>query len=975
MACLKRFLVVLAATMAAAVTPPRAAAATAVQDLPIPGGTAALARTLGVEPVPERGRFIAELTRLVYDIEARNPSAAAFLQAIRLKARAAEERSRSKPPVSNGGDSTFDLVPVPLGAEIWSDAVFRRRVPVDELVNTILADRQAALLCHGLTALDDETLEFVARHSGLISRLYERSAAAFAVFSGTIRIRENRVVPAGAPAAGATDGRQPQRARDEVTALWEAVVGEKVTRPERFLLALFEAGEGRLAYLYDVAGHLDRARRAFVLGLWIDDSAKRLERFKALASIGIGAFKDWHLRTMPYGRAAWDLAMALARLEVTESGAPAPPASRAFWDRVLASSDVSADASPSLDGTDDRAFDAAWLAEVIGEADIRQRVERLDQIALAQRRFNAPGGDTAAVIVALRALPHYRMLILTLDRIGVQAPSLYAAAARQAHRLSSVPGGRGFAAQAQLQGALAIIARMATVRSITTRQAEYLLERLLGVQVTEDGRFAGGIARWLHENLRPAIAASTGDGSVESALIAAVAGAASGESAPVHLTWEGHRYRLDLGFAERRRMQRVRERQEAVPVDVPVQIDALARRLASETLPVSEIDSEIERLRILAERLPVRLRPDPLRGGPAGVSSSPDAHEIVRKMIDELARLGRGQEARRQSRLAGALTDLGDELLGHVLLSFTYAMNIGDPDGSALLAGDVSYRHDFGFGVKDGPIRARATWALPRQEVAPGVPWHVSGSLLGLDIGLAPLALRRMNFEHLMGAPKLTSNERDAFAASVAVMNPYALRDADRDAIVDAIARGRTRVLALSGDGALESLADEIGLDGRRRREIRWMLAHEPDALLSMFSLTELLSLGGADLRRLDAWGMTGLTTTGCLCSRLTPPGRWWLLAGRPQLGIVATGVSDLHLHVATKLRELQAPAALAKVVLSGAVQDFIDEVRPTDEGDWLTLARRSRTMTREQIEDYLAVATADGPLVPDLSTSAPGTP
>ena len=51
-------------------------------------------------------------------------------------------------------------------------------------------------------------------------------------------------------------------------------------------------------------------------------------------------------------------------------------------------------------------------------------------------------------------------------------------------------------------------------------------------------------------------------------------------------------------------------------------------------------------------------------------------------------------------------------------------------------------------------------------------------------------------------------------------------------------------------------------------------------------------------------------------------------------------------------------------------MQDFIDEVRPTDEGDWLTLARMSRITTREQIEDYLAVATADGPLVPDLATS-----
>ena len=139
-----------------------------------------------------------------------------------------------------------------------------------------------------------------------------------------------------------------------------------------------------------------------------------------------------------------------------------------------------------------------------------------------------------------------------------------------------------------------------------------------------------------------------------------------------------------------------------------------------------------------------------------------------------------------------------------------------------------------------------------------------------------------------------------------------------------------------------------------------------------MFSLTELLMLGGADLRALDAWGMIGLASAGCLCSRLSPPGNWWLLAGRPQLGIVATGIADLHLHVAATLKELQLPAALARVVLSGAMQDFIDEVRPTDESDWLTLSRVSRTATREQIEDYLAVATADGPLVPDITTSSP---
>ena len=71
-------------------------------------------------------------------------------------------------------------------------------------------------------------------------------------------------------------------------------------------------------------------------------------------------------------------------------------------------------------------------------------------------------------------------------------------------------------------------------------------------------------------------------------------------------------------------------------------------------------------------------------------------------------------------------------------------------------------------------------------------------------------------------------------------------------------------------------------------------------------------------------------------------------------------------------LKEMRLPAALAKVVLSGAVQDFIDEVRPTDDADWLSLVRAARTATRERVEDYIAAATADGPFVPDTGRKTP---
>src|SRR5262245_43850823 len=46
---------------------PLSAATVVYQDMPVPGGTTALARALVIEPVPDRGRFMTEVTRLVYD--------------------------------------------------------------------------------------------------------------------------------------------------------------------------------------------------------------------------------------------------------------------------------------------------------------------------------------------------------------------------------------------------------------------------------------------------------------------------------------------------------------------------------------------------------------------------------------------------------------------------------------------------------------------------------------------------------------------------------------------------------------------------------------------------------------------------------------------------------------------------------------------------------------------------------------------
>ena len=927
----------------AVLSAPAAAATVAVEDVPVPGGSAALSRSLGIDPVPDRGRFIYEITRLIYDNpEGRRPEAERFLQWLRQPA----GRKRETRPAPDR--AATDSIPVPLAADVWSDAIFHRRVARDELVSAIIADRSASLLCHGLAPLDDQTLQYFADHPALLSRIYERSAPAFAAFSSSLHVRANRVVP--------------PTERDDVVAMWEAVVGEKVTRADRFIQQLFDMNDGRVASLYDTIGQLDAPRRAFALGLWLPDGTARLDRFKTLVSAGTAAFREWHVRTMPFNRSSFDLAMTLGRIQVADDGAPAVPSSRGFWTRLFSGIDVREDAARQLRSVEEEPIDAAWLTEAIGSVDVRQRAERLEQIAIGQRVFGdlAAGRDRADVFIALRALSRYRLLIITLDRIGIRSPSLYAAAVRHAVRLAPVDGRRGFVAQAQFQGALAILSRMARVRTLNVRQVQTLIEKLVALPLGEDGRYAGAVAGWLRNDVAAALPLAD---TVEAAILAGMSGPPSAERVP-RLAWEGQPYRLDLGAAERRRLQQVRDRQEGLPLDLALDIAAIGHTLAADGFSIDDAPRMATRLARMIEETPQRPSRVETENVPPGVSQPQNVHETLQKAVEELSKAIKNKDAKRAARESEPLNDLSDQLLSEVLLSIAYAADVGDPEGTVLLAADVSHRHDFGFGAKDSDLRMRQVWSMPRQDVTPGIPWRVSGSLLGLDVALAPLALRRLNFERVLEAPKLTTNQRDVFAVSVALLNPYDLRDADRDRIADAIDRGTRRVAELSGD-AFDALADEIALEPWRRRAVRWTLAHEPDRVISMLSLTEVLVLGGGRPAELDPWGMSA-AASGCLCPRLPRPGSWPALLGRPQLGLIAVGVADLNLHVAVMLKEMQLPAALARVILSGAMQDFIDEVRPTDDGDWVTLVRRARLVPRDRVEDYIAFATASGPLVPD---------
>src|SRR6185436_17056024 len=130
------------------------------------------------------------------------------------------------------------------------------------------------------------------------------------------------------------------------------------------------------------------------------------------------------------------------------------------------------------------------------------------------------------------------------------------------------------------------------------------------------------------------------------------------------------------------------------------------------------------------------------------------------------------------------------------LLSLIYAPALGDPEGPALLGGDIAQRHNFGLVGPAGMRRDLLAWAAPKEQVGDGSPWHVEGSILGLDIALARLALRRIADNEMPMAPTINLNDQLTFARTMMTLNARELHDADRDRIVAAIDRGQQRVRA-----------------------------------------------------------------------------------------------------------------------------------------------------------------------------------
>lgn len=828
-------------------------------DLPVTGGTATF-DLLGLQP-EERGSAIAVLARSMFSQggSAAERAAGARRFIISLSTPGSDAASEN-----NGRPIT---IAVPLTADHWRE-LLGPEAPKD-LFAALVSNRAVLLVAAGAVNTDASIRALLQRDRGLLRWIARTAPAAFWVSARSLAIDKDRVSVPGGQAA------EP---------IWEALVGERVTRVPEFLRLLLTKDGGRVAWFFDSVAMMAPERRALVMGP--GPMATQVEQTRALYQAYRGADSNWRLEEHPFLRSITDPWIISSRIEIDSNGV-APPAAQWFWDAVFDRTDLTRKVVAGLDRAPSGPVTLAWLTQRISSAAAKERRDRYEMVRFAQAVFGAPADDQLTdVLIAVGGYRRYRALLLSLDRMGITTPRVYSRAVEAARRIDELPGRNRRHAVIAFQSAVAIIERARAARSIDVSTADRVLLSLADVAEAED-RSASAITKWMVQSLLdvlpPLIQPDqfTGSTAYESRLLQALAGAPA-KNAPV-LAWEGLDYRVDYFSSEHARIKRIREQLTSPGLDA-------------------------------------------------------------------------------------ALAANNDAQIADALLVLIYTPALGDPEGPALLGGDIPRRHNFGTEGAAGVRRDFLAWSVPREQVGDGNPWHIEGSLLGLDLALARLSLRRLADNEMPVAPTINLNDLLTLARTVRALNPEDLSDADRDRIVEAIARGKQRVAEAGADlSAVLRLVDEAGMSPAIKQTMAWTLTRTPELAPSLFALRDFMWLGKPEVprERLDRWGVYIEPLNIRLGTAMPPPSPWENLGGRADGGLIGTQLPDLTLRLAEETARLKLPAQLIPGLLTYATQDFWHDVDSRFPDDWPAMARQALALSPSRVEDYVAALAGDGPLRP----------
>jgi hypothetical protein len=829
-------------------------------DLPVTGGTAAF-DMLGLRP-EERGSAIALLARSMFSqggsAAERAAGARRFIAGLSVPGNAPAADSDSQPIT----------IAVPLTADHWRDLL----APLGrgDLFAALIANRSVLLVCAGAMNTDASVRALLERDRGLLRFVAKSAPAAFWVAARSLEIEKERVVVPGGSAA------EP---------IWEALAGEKVTRPAEFLRLLLTRDSGRLAWFYDAIAMMPADRRALVYGS--GPIEMQIEQARGLYATFRSADSNWRLEDHPFLRGVTDPWMVTSQISLA-NGAVAPPNFQPFWEVLFERGDLT---RRNLDAFLPEAatpVSLAWLAQKIAGVAAKERRDRYEMVRFAQAVFpKVSAAESVDVMVALGGYRRYRSMLLALDRMAITTPRVYSRAVEAARRLDDLSGRARKQSIIAFQASLAILERARVTRAIDVPAAERLVLALADT-AEADSRQMHAITQWMVTSLLDALPPLvqpdqwTATTAYESRFLQALAGPLPAPNAPT-LQWEGLDYRVDYFASEHARIKRIREQLTSPGLDA-------------------------------------------------------------------------------------ALAANNDAQIAEALLVLIYSPALGDPEGPALLGGDIALRHDFGLEGAAGMRRDTLAWSMPREQVGDGNPWHIEGSLLGLDIALARLALRRLSTDEMPVAPTINLNDQLTLARTARALNPNDLSDTDRDRLVEAVARGRQRVAGAGANLAdVLALADEAGLSAAVKQTLPWTVTRTPELVPALFGLRDFLWLGRPDLplETLHRWGVYAEALHNRLKTAMPAPTPWENFSGRADGGLIATQFPDLTLRMAEETVRLKLPAQLIPGLLTYATQDFWHDVDSRFPDDWPALARQALALSPSRVEDYVAALAGDGPLRP----------
>jgi hypothetical protein len=890
-----------------------------------------------------------------------------------------------------------EAVPLPLGLAAWQEILAEPKLTGDDAFLHFVQNVRPSRMLVTVQALDVGTLDGLAALGGKkgiaapLSVLYERALDSFAHYPEAISL---------------SDGRFDLPGGREADPIWKDVFGVSPSAPARFLRALYETDSGKGAYVVDALQQLPEAiSHAVVLGR-TGGGPKSVARFRRIyRSIEKSAVGFELARRDPY-----DFAHIARFLRLTDEG-----------ELGLQGANLDGDGFPLVE---------AELARIVSEAkpppapeEVLSRIFRADtgrSVTSPRRRFlfvsnlierrpdlEEPGLVGLLLRGADRFFPAYAVLedvpadvalahryLFTLDRLDRRRDS----------RSSEVACGL-------FQGAAELLAHLVRSGGLDPSESRELFSSLVGqplfaeenaVPADAPNAFFSWVSDRFLATLRKRVAAGGEDATADDVLARALVGPAR----PFPFDWRGGRYAYDATTDELARRAAFRERQRLASLQ---EVEAILRARGDLLAAAGKRDLEAARHAVVA--LAEGLR----------VSDPAEGEESDRRIVEEEGR-ARVSLAEAEKVSAGAPPQLASridpvdaliaERMFEAILGHVYSISAGDPDDLYYQDPDFVRHHSFQAVEKGGRVLVSPfgpTMLSPRES---GGGFRINGSVFGLPDILGLLHAEQMSYNPgafigneqirsgLVGPVRRMSPARveddaltfvaascratEQLAAALGGQDPRERLRAWRDVARDLVPRSRLARVAELGREAVsrEALAEHLSPSDLYRIGRRLALAPPSspppagdaagEARDAFARLQAKFGERGAG-DRLAEFGPRTVAYAGRMrLSDLDLPPYERLASYRtPQL--FSDRLYDLKVAVARVVSENGLPAALLPLVLPGAVDKMMADVRMAFAYDWRSIVRKANAFGLPDLEFHLDEALKSGRLVRDESAEPPG--